>query len=182
MGRIANEKRENRSRQSGGRYPTIATTLTSLTRIFKDLNRTQLTTNQKETFFVAFIYLWFTGELARIRKQDQSAKISDYDLPDLYRLRGHQACARHAFRTVMHGKTSWVEYALGYPTKNGTVYLWQPVPARFNAFFQRFISKKATNALFSVKRESSYSKQLLKNVGNTMDCTNSNTRLRARIT
>lgn len=142
MGRVVQEKRRNRDRQSGGTYPNIKTTITSLARIFKNINSSDLKVNTQEKLFVTFIYFWFTGELARLRKQDNSAKISNYKIPDLCRIKGYQSCRKHAFRTVMHGKTSWVEYALGYPTEKGVIYLWQPVPARFNVFFQRVISKK----------------------------------------
>ncbi|TKF23427.1 hypothetical protein FCV43_03180 [Vibrio genomosp. F6] len=142
MGYIANEKRKNRNKQSGTPYPEAKHTVTSLARIFKNLNRRQFPIEKREKFFFVFIYLWLTGELSALRKQENSAKISNYTLPDLFRLQAYKTCRKNAFRTVMHESTSWVEYAVAYPVKDNIVYLWQPVPSRLNPFFQRFISQR----------------------------------------
>lgn len=141
MSYIASEKRKNRNKQSGGPYPNARLTVTSLARIFKNLNRHHLPIQKREKFFFVFVFLWLTGELAALRKQDNRAKISDYTLPDLFRQPAYKTCRQHAFRTVMHGATSWVEYAVAYPVKNDIIYLWQPIPSRLNPFFQRFISQ-----------------------------------------
>ncbi|WP_413111958.1 hypothetical protein [Thaumasiovibrio sp. DFM-14] len=99
------------------------------------------------------MYLWLTGELASLRKQDNSAKISNYTLPDLFRQQAYKTCQKNAFRTVMYGATSWVEYAVAYPVEGCTVYLWQPVPSRLNPFFQRFISKQGYDRCFLSQKE-----------------------------
>ncbi|MCL9775497.1 hypothetical protein [Vibrio methylphosphonaticus] len=153
MSYIASEKRKNRNKQSGAPYPEAKLTITSLARIFKNLNRRHLPIQKREKFFFVFISLWLTGELAALRKQDNSAKISDYTLPDLFRQPAYKACRQHAFRTVMHESTSWVEYAVAYPVKNDIVYLWQPVPSRLNPFFQRFVSQRDYERPFLNPRE-----------------------------
>ncbi|WP_413282503.1 hypothetical protein [Vibrio sp. MA40-2] len=153
MSYIANEKRRNRNKQSGAPYPEAKLTVTSLARIFKDLNRRQIPIQKREKFFFVFIYMWLTGELASLRKQENSAKISDYTLPDLFRQQAYKSCQKNAFRTVMHESTSWVEYAVAYPIKNNIVYLWQPVPSRLNPFFQRFISQRDYQRPFLSSRE-----------------------------
>ncbi len=153
MGYIASEKRKNRNKQSGAPYPEAKLTVTSLARIFKNLNRPQRPIRKREKFSFVFIYLWLTGELASLRKQDNSAKISDYTLPDLFRQQAYKTCQKHAFRTVMHGSTSWVEYAVAYPAKDHLVYLWQPIPSRLNPFFQRFISQRDYERPFLSQKE-----------------------------
>ena len=161
MGYIASEKRKNRNKQSGAPYPEAKPTVTSLTRIFKNLNRSQLPLKKREKFFFVFIYLWLTGELASLRKQDDSAKISDYTLPDLFRQQAYKTCQKNAFRTVIHGSTSWVEYAVAYPVKNHTVYLWQPVSSRLNPFFQRFISQRGYERPFLSSSEKDELKSMI---------------------
>ena len=153
LGYIANEKRKNRNKQSGAPYPEAKLSVTSLARIFKNLNRSQLPFKKREKFFFVFIYLWLTGELASLRKQDNSARISDYSLPDLFRQQAYKACQKNAFRTVMYESTSWVEYAVAYPVEDRIVYLWQPVPSRLNPFFQRFISSRGYERPFLSSKE-----------------------------
>ncbi|MDV7106008.1 hypothetical protein R3X26_16495 [Vibrio sp. TH_r3] len=161
MSYITNEKRKNRNKQSGAPYPEAKLTVTSLARIFKDLNRSQISLKKREKYFFVFIYLWLTGELASLRKQDNSAKISNYTLPDLFRQPAYQSCQKNAFRTVMHESTSWVEYAIAYPIKNDIVYLWQPVPSRLNPFFQRFISQRSYQRPFLSQQEKAALKTMI---------------------
>lgn len=99
------------------------------------------------------MHMWLTGELASLRKQNNSAQISDYTLPDLFRQQAYKTCQKNAFRTVMYESTSWVEYAVAYPVKNRIVYLWQPVPSRLNPFFQRFISLRGYERPFLSSNE-----------------------------
>ncbi|MEZ9077704.1 hypothetical protein AB4069_16745, partial [Vibrio cyclitrophicus] len=94
MGYIANEKRKNRNKQSGAPYPEAKLSVTSLARIFKNLNRSRLPIQKREKFFFVFVYLWFTGELASLRKQDKSAKISNYSLPNLFRQQAYKTCQK----------------------------------------------------------------------------------------
>ncbi|MCY9826473.1 hypothetical protein [Vibrio chagasii] len=161
MGYIANEKRKNRNKQSGAPYPEAKPTVTSLTRIFKNLNRSQIPLKKREKFFFVFIYLWLTGELAFLRKQNDSAKISDYTLPDLFRQQAYKACQKNAFRTVIHESTSWVEYAIAYPVNHQSVYVWQPVPSRLNPFFQRFLSQRGYERPFLSSNEKDELKTLI---------------------
>ncbi|UJF18535.1 hypothetical protein L0B53_16165 [Vibrio sp. SS-MA-C1-2] len=161
MGKASSINKANRKDQSGGPYPPLKRTLSSLARMFNSINKKTLTTNQQEKFFITFIYLWFTGQLADLRKQNNSAKISDYTLPDIVRVRGYQPCGKNTIRTVMYGNIPWVEYGLAYTINKEVIYQWQPIPIQFNAFFQRFIAKKAYDTPLLTNKEREQLKQLI---------------------
>ena len=75
-----------------------------------------------------FLYLWLTGGLEDCQSLD--------DFPDIEVVTCSQPCGPHRLRsTQVNCKISWVEYALPYPTKTDTVWLWQPLPQGLNEWF-----------------------------------------------
>ncbi|MGR5474710.1 site-specific integrase [Vibrio astriarenae] len=89
-------------------------------------NRDKVTTYDRALFH--FLYLWLTGGL------EDCQSIADF--PDIEVVTCSQPCGPHRLRsTQVNCKISWVEYALPYPTKTGTEWLWQPLPQGLNEWF-----------------------------------------------
>ncbi|MEZ9539127.1 hypothetical protein AB4160_13140 [Shewanella sp. 10N.286.51.B8] len=145
MGKSSSIAKKNRQRNAGGVMPDPIKIATALIKLFSTLNNRNYKKVNKEKFLVVIIYLWLTQRLTKDKTNDKNAKPADFFIPDCIRVTGSEECQEHAFRTVKDGSHSWAEYAQPYPTKQGEVFLWQPIPKGLNALFRPFISKQRYN-------------------------------------
>ncbi len=140
--------KQNRQRNAGGVMPDPIKITATLIKVFHQLNRRAFKDVNKEKFIIVILYLWLTQRLERKAFNDNDTIQLPYEIPDCCRVSGSKVCTEHAFRTVNHGNISWAEYAQPYPTKQGIVFLWQPLPESLNHLFQPFIAKQNYQVLW----------------------------------
>lgn len=125
-------KRRNRQRNAGGVYPPAMAVCLALMNGLDQCQRGALAprteaTSRHERLLFHFVWLWLTGELRMVTTPST--------VPTLAVVTGSEPCTAHALRRVRLNAISWVEYALPYPTGQGIVWLWQPVPNGLNHYF-----------------------------------------------
>lgn len=130
--------RENRQKNSGGRYPDPLANATTLAILLRRLSR--IPEKDRPAITIVALHLWLTQRWLDIRSVD--------DIPDFYRISGSTACRANTFRNYKDGAISWSEYSLAYDDGNEVHYLWQPIPVYLNAYFQPFISSQSYETPF----------------------------------
>ena len=130
-------KKANRRKNAGGVFPDAHKNMLALANVFAQI--------ESERQLVVWLYLWLKGAFKTIG--------SPNDIPDLIRITSAENCRPHALRIYGDGRQSWVEYALGYPAKNSTIWLWQPVPTMLNPLFLNVLQHVGYNIPFLSAKE-----------------------------
>ncbi|MGB2079523.1 MAG: site-specific integrase [Vibrio sp.] len=137
MGKRIDEKKRQRANNAGGVPVDAYQASLALANIMHELRPkksgalTKLTT-ELNLNHIYFLYLWLTGQLAKIN--------SAVEIPDLLLVSGNDDCAPNKLRRIREHGISWVEYALAYPRDKDTVYLWQPMPDSLNPIFSYWLT------------------------------------------
>lgn len=130
--------RANRLNNAGGCYPYALAHATTMAIMLKKLARVDA--KDRPAMTAVALFLWLTQDWGSIDKAS--------DIPNFIKISGATSCREHAFRTYYDGTLSWAEYARPCKYQNGIVYLWQPMPDYFNAFFQHFITAQSYDTPF----------------------------------
>ena len=145
MGKTADIQEKNIRKNAGGVMPNAHQTAVSLAVAFKKLTKSSMIYQDSHRLLLLFIYLWLTNQLDEITCFE--------DIPDLHRVSGASECEAHCLRNFKEGNASWTEYAQPYHTKQGTLYLWQPLPTLLQPLFQFMVSSLSYQVPLLKKRE-----------------------------
>ncbi|MEZ9863559.1 tyrosine-type recombinase/integrase [Vibrio breoganii] len=143
MGKISAQQQRNRANNSGGVAPDAQVIATTLAIALHRIHRRGDSEEVRLRKTVTFLTWWMAHSLLDIEGIQH--------LPRLVRTTGNADCQANSLRPMRVNNVTWIEFAMAYPTKEGEIYLWQPVPDAFNALFTEALPSGSSSPLLSKK-------------------------------